>query len=250
MGRNRHKRKNSHVVIVTSDAADSGMKQFRIRPWILKAIIAVLCVVIGALIGYLVYEKDIWAAELEQTVQQDEAIRLLEQEKTELESRIVSLNEDITGLNEEISSLNEKIRILSETVSQQVETENELTGQLQKRQMPTRLPVSERATMDTVTEDLTCIFTAAAGSMVVATADGTVTVVNEHPVYGHNVWIDHGNGYTTIYRNQGEVKVKQGETVTQGTTLFIVSDESSKLGYQIMQEGVYVNPMDLLDISG
>ena len=70
MGRNRHKRKNSHVVIVTSDAADSGMKQFRIRPWILKAIIAVLCVVIGALIGYLVYEKDIWAAELEQTVQQ------------------------------------------------------------------------------------------------------------------------------------------------------------------------------------
>ena len=85
---------------------------------------------------------------------------------------------------------------------------------------------------------------------VTVAADGTVTVVSEDPEYGHNVWIDHGNGYTTIYRNQGEVKVKQGETVTQGTTLFIITDESSKLGYQMMQDGAYVNPMDMLEISG
>ena len=243
MGRNRHKRKNSHVVIVTSDAADSGIRQFRIRPWILQAIIVVLCVIIGALIGYFIYEKDIWAAELDQTRKQNDVIGVLEQEKAELEDQIV-------GLNEEISSLNGKIRILSETVSQQVETEGELSGQLEKRFLPTRLPVSERASIDNVTEDLICIFTAAVGSMVVATADGTVTVVSEDPEYGHNVWIDHGNGYTTIYRNQGEVKVKQGETVTQGTTLFIITDESGKLGYQMMQDGAYVNPMDMLEISG
>lgn len=257
MGRNRHKRKNSHVVIVTSDAADSGIRQFRIRPWILQAIIVVLCVIIGALIGYFIYEKDIWAAELDQTRKQNDVIGVLEQEKAELEDQIVSLNgeisglnEEISGLNEEISSLNGKIRILSETVSQQVETEGELSGQLEKRFLPTRLPVSERASIDNVTEELICIFTAAVGSMVVATADGTVTVVSEDPEYGHNVWIDHGNGYTTIYRNQGEVKVKQGETVTQGTTLFIITDESGKLGYQMMQDGAYVNPMDMLEISG
>lgn len=250
MGRNRHKRKNSHVVIVTSDAADSRMKQFRIRPWLLQTIILILCVIIGALIGYFIYEKDIWAAELDQTMQQNEAIDVLEHEKEELEARIVTLNEDISDLNEEISGLNEKIRILSETVSQQVEKEEQLSGQLEKRFLPTRLPISDRASMDNVTEDLTCIFTAAAGSMVVATADGTVTVVSEDPEYGHNVWIDHGNGYTTIYRNQGEVKVKQGEAVTQGTTLFIITEESSKLGYQMMQDGAYVNPMDMLDISG
>ena len=81
-------------------------------------------------------------------------------------------------------------------------------------------------------------------------ADGTVTAVNDDPEYGHNVWVDHGNGYTTIYRNQGEVKVKQGETVTQGTTLFLITDNSSKLGYQMMKDGAYVNPMDMLEISG
>ena len=57
MGRQRHKRKNSHVVIVTSDSVDVGMKQFRIRPWVLQMIIFILCIIIGALIGFIVYEK-------------------------------------------------------------------------------------------------------------------------------------------------------------------------------------------------
>lgn len=250
MEHNRHKRKNSHVVIVTSDAADSRMRQFRIRPWILQVIIIVLCIIIGTLIGYFSYEKDIWAAKAEQSQAQEEVIRALEQEKTGLESQVSDLNEEIESLKGEIVSQDEKIRILSETVSQKVETENALSEQLEKRFLPTRLPLSERASMDEVTEDLTCIFTAASDSMVVATADGTVSVVSEDPEYGHNVWIDHGNGYTTIYRNQGAVKVKQGEAVTQGTTLFLITDDSSKLGYQMMKDGVYVNPMDMLDISG
>ena len=250
MGRNRHKRKNNHVVIVTSETTDSRMKQFRIRPWFLQTVIVVLCIIIGTLIGYFIYEKDIWAAELEKNTVRNETMDILEQEKAHLEGQVAELNGEIAGLNEEISGLNEQVRILSETVSQQVETEEELSGQLEKRCIPTRLPLSERATMENVTEDLTCVFTAAKGSLVVATADGTVTIITDDPEYGHNVWVDHGNGYTTIYRNQGEVKVKQGETVTQGTTLYVISDESSKLGYQMMQDGGYVNPMDLLEISG
>lgn len=250
MGRNRHKRKSSHVVIVTSDAVEGGIKQFRIRPWFLQAVIVFLCIAIGALIGYIIYEKDIWAAKLAESMKQNEMISVLEQEKAGLEGEIAALNDEISAQDTEITGLNEQIRILSETVSQQVETEGALSGELKKRFLPTRLPMSERASMDGVTEDLVSVFTASAGSMVVATADGTVTVVSEDPEYGHNVWIDHGNGYTTIYRNQGEVKVKQGETVTQGTTLFIISDESSKLGYQMMQDGSYINPMDMIDISG
>lgn len=244
MGHKRHKRKNSHVVIVTSDAADAKMKQFRIRPWILQVIIIILCIIIGALIGYFSYEKDIWAAKLMETTEQNDVINALEEEKKALEAQIV-------GLNEEIAGLNEKVQILSETVSQKVQTESALSEQLEKEYLPTRLPVSERATMEEMPEgDLICVFTAASNSMVVATASGTVTAVNEDPEYGNNVWIDHGNGYTTIYRNQGEVKVKQGETVTQGTTLFLITDESSKLGYQMMKDGEYVNPMDMLNISG
>ena len=83
-----------------------------------------------------------------------------------------------------------------------------------------------------------------------ATADGTVLAVNVDAEYEQNVWIDHGNGYVTVYRNSGEVKVKQGETVTQGTTLFIIEDADSKLGYQMLKDGVYINPVDVLAING
>ena len=244
MGRSRHKRRNSHVVIVTSDAADARMKQFRIRPWIVQTIVIILCVLVGALIGYFLYENNVRTGEVKQTKAQSEAISILEQEKADLEAQVA-------GLNEEIGELNEKIKILSETVSQKVQSEGELSGQLEQQYLPTRLPLSERATMDGVTgEDLTLVFTASSGAMVVATASGTVIGVNEDTEYGHNVWIDHGNGYVTVYRNQGEVKVKQGETVTRGATLFLITEDSSKLGYQVRKDDVYVDPMDMLDISG
>lgn len=86
--------------------------------------------------------------------------------------------------------------------------------------------------------------------MVVATAGGTVINVNDDSEYGHNVWIDHGNGYVTIYRNKGTVTVKQGDKVVQGTTLFLIDEDSTQLGYQMMRDNVYISPMELLAISG
>lgn len=242
--RRRHKRKNSHVVIVTSDAADVRMRQFRIRPWILQTFIIILCVLAGAVIGYLIYAEDIWAAGRRQTELRDDTISALEREKAELE-------EQVAALNEEIESLNGNVKILSETVAQKVESEGELAEKLEQQFLPTKFPLKGTATMEEAAEgDPICIFSSSSGSMVLATAGGTVVVVNEDPEYGNNVWIDHGNGYTTIYRNRGEVKVKQGETVTQGATLMLITDDNSKLGYQMMKDGVYVDPMEMLDISG
>lgn len=251
MGRKGHKRKNNHVVIVTSDAANAGMRQFRIRPWILQMIILILCVIIGALIGYFVYEKDIWEAEFDQTARQNEVIDALQQEKAELEGQIAELNGQIGELNAQITELNEDIRILSNTVDQKVQVETELTKTLEQQSLPTKFPLNSGASMDTPPEgELSCVFNVQSGALVVATANGTVISVNDDPVYGHNVWVDHGNGYVTIYRNQGEVKVEQGKTVTQGTTLILITDSNSKLGYQIMKDGEYVDPMEILNISG
>lgn len=244
MGYRKHRRKNSHVVIVTSDATNARMKQFRVRPWIAQAAVTVLCVILGALIGYFVFEKDIWETSNQQIAQRNETIAALEQEKAGLEGQIA-------GLNTEIEGLNEQVKILSETVSRQVLATNELAAQLEKQTLPTGFPLSGKATMEEVTEGTPiCIFTAKAGAMVVAAAKGMVTVVNEDPEYGYNVWVDHGNGYVTIYRNAGDVKVRQGEAVLQGATLILITGDDSKLGYQMTKDGAYVNPMDMLDISG
>lgn len=44
--------------------------------------------------------------------------------------------------------------------------------------------------------------------------------------------------------------VKQGETVKQGATLFLIGEENNKLGYQMMRDNEYIDPMEMLTISG
>ena len=86
--------------------------------------------------------------------------------------------------------------------------------------------------------------------MVVATAKGTVIDVNDDLEYGHNIWVDHGNGYVTVYRNTNDPLVKKGDLVYQGTALFLIGGSESVVGYQIMLDGNYLNPLDLIEIKG
>lgn len=239
MRRRRHKRKNCHVVIVTSDAVDASTKQFRVRPWVVEVLVLLISVAAGAAIGYFLFEQDIPREEVIQNSQQQEEL-------------IAELEEENAALQTQIAELTNTVQILSDTVIQKAESENSLTEQLEQQYIPTEFPLTSRATYEEITEgDPMCVWTATEGAtMVVATANGTVSAVNDDGEYGHNVWIDHGNGYVTIYRNQGEVMVKQGETVRQGSTLFIINDESNKLGYQVMKNGEYINPMDVLAING
>lgn len=241
MGRKRHKRKNRHVVLVTSDAADAGLSQFRIRPWILQTIIVIFCAIIGVAIGYVYYET---GDRIQRTAQDSYEIQ-------QLEARNQELAEQNTMLESQVAQQEEMIQILSDTVNQKVQNETELSEQLQKQSTPSEFPLNGSATMEEITEgDPMCVFTASSGTMVIAAASGTVTAVNDDPEYGHNVWVDHGNGYITIYRNKGDAKVKQGEMISQGTTIFVIGDDNNKLGYQMMREDEYIDPMEMLTISG
>ena len=62
MKRHKHKRKLNHVLILTSDAADANVRQFRVRAWIVEVVVLVLCVLIGGVIGYFIYEGQLWDA--------------------------------------------------------------------------------------------------------------------------------------------------------------------------------------------
>lgn len=248
MERKKHKRKTNHVIIVTSDAVDANVKQYRISPWIVQFMMIVVCIVIGAGIGYIYYESRIWEAAsqkfTEKAAAQEEIVSALEAQKKDLETQVASLNMQI----EELKSKNS---ILSETVNQKVQTENELTAQLEKQKLPTEFPLTGSASFTEVVEgDPICIFKASVGTMVVATASGTVTAITDDAEYGHSLWVDHGNGYVTIYRNQSDANVKEGDSVVQGTTLFLIGEDNTSLGYQMMKDGAYINPMDMLVING
>lgn len=247
--------KKNHVVIVTSDAADASVKQFRIKNWVVCVIVIILCVLIGAGLGYMIYEDQIWSAANGKIDAYKDIIKELETEIEERDEALTVAAEEKETLaktyNKEIESMNEKLTIMSETINQKVAEVDALNAQLSAFYNPILLPLTGSASIEVPDgTEPTCIFTASEGAIVVATASGTVTELVEETEYGYRIVIDHGNGYSTVYRNAGEPKVKAGDKVTQGVTLFVIDVTNTKLAYQVMQDSVYINPMDIMQISG
>lgn len=244
MDKRKRKHQKNHVIIVTSDAVDAQAKQIRVKSWLVQVLMIVGCIVLGAALGCFIYEQRIWDTANKKIDEQKEIV-------SEREEEIVLLKEEIDRLEEEIVQRDDKIEILSETVNQKTASEEDLLQILKDQATPSRYPLTGSASIEENTaQDPACVFTAAKDTTVVATASGTVMAINDDAEYGHSVWIDHGNGYKTIYRNPGEPNVKLGDQVASGTTIYIIGDENTKVCYQIRLDENYIDPMDMLTISG
>lgn len=237
MSKNRHKRKVSHILIYTTDAVDADMKQVRIHPWVLAGVTLIVCCVLGAVIGYAVYEGELWGRIREHDASQNAALSAAQDEKD--------------ALQEKIDEQDAKIEMLSITIQDQTQQIAELQAQIAEQSVPTDYPLTGSASMTVITDgDPMVEFTATEGSTVVAAGKGVVTAVEEDEVYGSRVVIDHGNGYVSIYRNKGESQVKAGDEVASGTTLFMVTEDNRQLGYQIKENDVYIDPTTIIAIKG
>ena len=127
MKERKHKRKLNHVLILTSDAADANVKQFRIRAWLAEVIVIMLCILIGGVIGYFIYEGQLW----------ENAGRRSHEQVVALEEENKTLAEQNSKLEAQVTEQAEEIQILSDTVSQKVQSENELSATLEKQSLPT-----------------------------------------------------------------------------------------------------------------
>ncbi len=237
MLKNRHKRKVSHILIYTTDAVDADTKQVRIHPRVLAGVTLIVCCVLGAVIGYAVYEGELWGRIREHDASQNAALTAAQDEKD--------------ALQEKIDEQDAKIEMLSITIQDQTQQIAELQAQIAEQSVPTDYPLTGSASMTVITDgDPMVEFTATEGSTVVAAGKGVVTAVEEDEVYGNRVVIDHGNGYVSIYRNKGESQVKAGDEVASGTTLFMVTEDNRQLGYQIKENDVYIDPTTIIAIKG
>lgn len=233
----RHKRKFLKHMIITSDDVSGKSSIFSYNPKILLTIIIILCVFIGGLIGVIYYER-----------QQD---GLYKNTISQKDAEIASLEIEKNDLNFEIDSMNETIQILSDTVNTKTENEKELTETLESQSIPSYFPLTGSAGILENTSDIpTACFKVADGATVVAAATGTITDIYEDEVYGNVIVIDHGTGYITYYMNTGTVMVKTDDDVVQGTTLFIIDSDNDIFYYRMTYKGEYIDPLDMLDISG
>ena len=91
--------------------------------------------------------------------------------------------------------------------------------------------------------------------VIVATRDGSVTAVGGSTCcgYGYYVEIQHDNGYISRYTHLAAPTVQTGQRVTQGQTLgtggVLGYSQGAQLHFEILREGVPVNPRIDVQIS-
>lgn len=95
---------------------------------------------------------------------------------------------------------------------------------------------------------------APADTQVIAVADGTITKVYNDDKLGITIEVSHGNGIVTKYSNLSTTKmvgegdvVKKGQTISGvGSTALFESLESPHLHFEVLKDGVAIDPSDYL----
>lgn len=233
----KNKRKSKFALLLVTEKEDGTIKQHTIHSAMIEILAAILFVVVVAVICNLIYNSI-----------------TIQDARKEIINQIVTIN-NLTDENEalsvENSTLTSKVAVLSETVSKKAATEDAISQETIENAMPKGFPLSGSATMKEAKEsDPMLIFTATDGVNIITSGTGTVASVDADIEYGTRIVIDHGNGYQSVYRNNGASLVKVGEELGKGYILFTVGEDNQELGYQILQNEEYIDPMLLIDISG
>lgn len=91
-------------------------------------------------------------------------------------------------------------------------------------------------------------FTAATGTPIYATGDGTVTESGyDNGGYGNNVVINHGYGYESLYGHMKKVKVRSGDRVKRGEVIGWIGSTGKSTGphlhYEVIKNGEKIDPI-------
>ena len=91
-----------------------------------------------------------------------------------------------------------------------------------------------------------------AGTPIVASRGGTVTVATYGNSAGYYVTINHGDGFSSIYMHMSNYIVSAGQKVNQGQTIGYVGKSGVASGYHlhfgIAYNGSYVNPCNYVSL--
>lgn len=171
-----------------------------------------------------------------------------------------SSEELIEGMRRKIQGLRHRLNIQStsyDTLQKLVEAKERMLSAI-----PAIQPVSNR-TLDRVASGFgyridpiyktpkmhTGIdFTAATGTPVYATGDGTVKEAGyDNGGYGNNVVVNHGYGYQTLYGHMQKVKVRIGDRVKRGEVIGWVGSTGKSTGphlhYEVIRNGSKIDPI-------
>ncbi len=250
MAKKKKHRKKYFTISVTSDYSVDKTKYYKSRFNLFKVsmVTTILVVIIG--IGLTAFE-------FYELAQMESKLRVFRSIISEQEDIIADLGDAKAELEKQNEILNNSVA-QAKAESDKAEEENQarhlpsffpLTGSALISNVDTKTGTDEETGEEIVTE-ITTEFAMSGASDVVATADGVVTAVKENSTYGRLVQIDHQNGYVTIYMNDSDPKVNLGDEVVRGAIIFVGGSSNDTLGYQIIYEGEYIDPMQIIAVDG
>lgn len=230
-------RKYKYTLMLFMDSKEGNVRQLQIDPVVVETLAAALVVSLVVLAVICRFRGEELAELRETGAYQAAQIQTLETE-----------NGDLTIRQEELA---QKVTVLSDTINRMVEEEEKMAEKEAKARMPIGFPMTSSASVEQVDgEEPMVKLTGAEPGSIVAAGNGVVDSITSDSGYLHCVRIDHGNGYTSIYRNDGDVMVREGVEIVRGSILYVIGEDNTQLGYQILYEGEYVDPMELLNIDG
>ena len=71
------------------------------------------------------------------------------------------------------------------------------------------------------------------GSPIYAANNGTVTKAEYHSYNGYYIYIDHNNGYFSVYAHLDSLKVQAGQTVEAGQVIGTMGDSGFATGVHL-----------------
>ena len=251
------KSKKSYTVMIISNSARNQRKEFHINAGLAGTVMLGSFLLLVGVVCYVVYSVITLSDSLERfRLQADQIVKLQEE--------IEQLEAEAEGLKAEKEEMAEQINNLNDTVDQHAQVQQALAAEEEEAHIPRGFPLSGTAqlkTEETADDDedegmrahedrKEVIFAASEGINVIASGTGTVLSVDVDVDYGNVVSIDHGNGYISIYRNNGTPVVKAGNEITRGAILYVVGEDNAELGYSISKDDTYIEPMEMIEING
>lgn len=264
----RHRRKIKRTVMVVSNDINATAKQHSLSAVIavLIVILLVVCAGVGALCFYV----------------SDVTVITASKNNEDLEKQVSELKIANAELQKENAELTEKNSIMGVTLDEMLKEEAVREEARALLYIPSDIPASKVVSMHEIsgntdhvilgdttvnddgetiiteeqanqilsTQNPIIVFELQEGSEVMATGHGTVIATGEDAEYGNVVRIDHGNGYVTVYRCPLEIRVHEGDDVVKGDPLFVMSNGTATMGYQILQNAEFINPSDVMELKG
>ena len=252
----KHRHKRHYTFMIISGDSDGSTKRLHLNHFKTQ-LLAYTCFAIAlAIICYIIYAAM--------------TINTLKGIQTEQRAALETLTNDNSVLEASNEKLETEVEQLKAAINKRLEEEQQSQEEAETLAMPTGFPLKGAASMTNAVDDTTAttiteltdenkdeatgnplvLFTTSEGSSIIASGTGTVLTVTTDAKFGNSVSIDHGNGYISIYRNAGDPLVTEGSHIDKGDIIFVVTKDNTSLGYQIQQDEKFINPEDLIEISG